>query len=285
MGFRYLKRWIVACVVAVTAGCAAIPFAYRHADSLIAWQADHYFNLTSEQRSELITRLKSVLSRHRREALPEYERFLAEVRSRVERGLTGDDIDWFYEVLERMRADLMERVVADGSPLLVSMAPSQVGHLESVLLRENEKAARLAEGPVEDRIRKRGEQTVELVQDWTGSLSKEQRSQIRAWSRVLPDSEPLWFRYRKEQQQRWLALLRRPLTSATATGEWREVLIHQLHTAPAWYRDAVLDWRAGVKTLALRIDRILTPRQRDHVSHRLQELIEQIRALETETHS
>lgn len=86
MGFRHLRRWIVACVVAVTAGCAAIPFAYRHADSLIAWQADHYFNLTSEQRSELITRLKSVLSRHRREALPEYERFLAEVRSRVERG-------------------------------------------------------------------------------------------------------------------------------------------------------------------------------------------------------
>jgi hypothetical protein len=270
--------------MAATAGCAVIPFAYRHADSLILWQVDRYFNLTSEQRTNLSTRLKPVLSRHRREALPQYERFLVDAKTRVERGLTGDDIDWLYGIMEQLRSDLLEQVVTDGGWFLASVTPSQVEHLASVLLRENEKADRQAEGPAEARARRLGDQTVDLAKDWAGDLSREQQAQILVWSRLLPDSQPVWIRYRKERQQEWLALLRRPLTPVTATSELR-VAFHQDQTAPVWYRDAIREWRAGIKAMVLRIDRILTPRQRDHVSYRLQKLIEQIRTLQVETHS
>lgn len=255
--------------MAVTAGCAVIPFAYRHADSLILWQVDRYFDLTAEQRADLSARLKPVLARHRREALPQYGRVLVDANTRVERGLTGDDIDWFYGVMERLRSDLLERVVADGGWFLASVSPSQVKHLESVFLRDNEKAARLAEGLAEDRGRRLGQQTVDFVEDWAGDLSREQRAQILVWSRLLPDNQPVWVRYRRQRQQEWLALLRRPLTPVAATDELRMALIHQDQTAPGWYRDTIREWRAGIKAMALQIDRILTPRQRDHVSHRV----------------
>lgn len=276
-----LKAAVLAIILAcgfVLGGCA-VSFVYRHADWLMLHKLDQYFDLTREQRSDLSDRIQSLLATHRREALPQYEAFLTQVAQRVERGITPDDIDWFYASFDRLRDDLFERIISDGGVFLASVEPQQTATLERALEKDNRKAAELAAAPAPERMKQRADRTVEIITEWTGPLSRDQRERIRDLSYRLPDTQPMFFRYRQERQAELLRLLHQPRSSETAARQLRAALVRPDDHAPDWYLKAVRAWREGIKDLAPRIDRLLTPDQRRHAIDKLQRLIGQVRDL------
>lgn len=271
-------RWLVAGLLVLLVGCS-LTFAYRYADWLILWQLDHYFDLTAEQRRGLAQRLKPMLARHRQEAIPQYEAFLSQVRQRFERGLTNEDIEWVYTSYDGLRADLFDRLVGDGGVFLASVDQQQVRNLEEALQKDNEKAARLLQVPREERLKRRAKATIDWLDDWLGSLSKDQQAQIREWSLALPDQQQAWVTYQQHRQQELLALLHQPRTPDRVARELRVMLVYPDHTAPQAYQDSVRQMRAAVKPMVLAIDQRVTPDQRHHALAKLQRLIEQIHDL------
>jgi hypothetical protein len=276
-----LRTWCAAGLLILLAGCSSLSL-YRYADWLILWQVDHYVDLTSDQRHDLAQRLTPLLARHRHEAIPQYESFLVQFRQRFERGLTGQDLDGVYASYDRLRADLFDRVVADGGALLASVDSRQVRILEAALQKDHEKAARLVQDPVPERLKKRADATLGWLEDWLGSLSKDQEAQIREWSLALPDSQQAWVAYQQQRQQELLALLHQSRTPERIAGELRIMFVYQDHTAPQAYQDAVLQMRAAVKTMALAIDQQVTADQRHHAVTKLQRLIDQLHDLQAE---
>lgn len=273
--------WCAVGLLILLAGCSSLSF-YRYADWIILWQVDHYFDLTSDQRHDLAQRLTPLLTRHRHEAIPQYESFLVQFRQRFERGLTGQDLDGVYASYDRLRADLFDRVVADGGALLASVDPRQVRILEAALQKDHEKAARLVQDPAPERLKKRAQATLDWLEDWLGSLSKDQEAQIREWSLALPDSQQAWVAYQQQRQQELLALLHESRTPERIAGELRTMFVYQDHTAPQAYQDAVRQMRAAIKTMALAIDQQVTADQRRHAVTKLQRLIDQLHDLQAE---
>jgi hypothetical protein len=273
--------WCAAGLLILLAGCSSLSF-YRYADWLILWQVDHYVDLTSDQRHDLAQRLTPLLARHRHEAIPQYESFLVQFRQRFERGLTGQDLDEVYAGYDRLRADLFDRVVADGGTLLASVDSRQVRILEAALQKDHEKAARLVQDPAPERLKKRADATLGWLEDWLGSLSKDQEAQIREWSLALPDTQQAWVAYQQQRQQELLALLHQSRTPERIAGELRTMFVYQDHTAPQAYQDAVRQMRAAVKTMALAIDQQVTADQRHHAVTKLQRLIDQLHDLQME---
>jgi len=149
--------WCAAGLLVFLPGCSLTLLAYHYADRLILWQVDHYFDLTSDQRHELGRQLKPLLARHKHEAIPQYEAALVQVRQRIERGLTSQDVDWAYATYDRLRADLFNRIIADGGVFLASIEPEQVQTLETALQKENSKVARLVQAPAPERQEEAGE--------------------------------------------------------------------------------------------------------------------------------
>ena len=276
-----LWMWCAAGLLIFLAGCSSLSF-YRYADWLILWQVDHYVDLTSDQRHDLAQRLTPLLSRHRHEAIPQYESFLVQFRQRFERGLTGQDLDGVYASYDRLRADLFDRVVADGGVLLASVDSRQVRILEAALQKDHEKAARLVQDPAPERLKKRADATLGWLKDWLGSLSKDQEAQIREWSLALPDTQQAWVAYQQQRQQELLALLHQSRTPERVAGELRTMFVYQDHTAPQAYQDAVRQMRDAVKTMALAIDQQVTADQRHHAMTKLQRLIDQLHDLQAE---
>lgn len=273
--------WCAAGLLILLAGCSSLSF-YRYADWLILWQVDHYVDLTSDQRHDLAQRLTPLLTRHRHEAIPQYESFLVQFRQRFERGLTGQDLDGVYASYDRLRADLFDRVVADGGVLLASVDSRQVRILEAALQKDHEKAARLVQDPAPERLKKRADATLGWLEDWLGSLSKDQEAQIREWSLALPDTQQAWVAYQQQRQQELLALLHQSRTPERVAGELRTMFVYQDHTAPQAYQDAVRQMRDAVKTMALAIDQQVTADQRRHAMTKLQRLIDQLHDLQAE---
>ena len=275
--------WCAAGLLVVLAGCSLTILAYHYADRIILWQLDHYFDLTSEQRHELGRQLSPLLARHRHEAIPQYEAALVQVRQRIERGLTSQDIDWVYATYDRLRADLFNRLIAAGGVFLASVEPEQVQTLEAALQKDNDKVARLVQAPAPERLKKRANATIDELEDWLGSLSKSQKAQIRELSLALPDTQQFWATNQQQRQQELLVLLRQPRTPESVARELRALLvISPDHIAPQAYQDAIRQMRAAVKPMALAIDQQLTPAQRRHGVKKLQRLIDQLHALQVE---
>lgn len=273
--------WCAAGLLVLLAGCS-LTLTYRYADWIIIWQVDHYFDLTADQRHDVAERLTPLLARHRHEAIPQYEAFLVQVRQRFERGLTSQDIDWAYATFDRFRADLFDRVVADGGALLASVDSRQVRILEAALQKDHEKAARLVQDPAPERLKKRADATLGWVEDWLGFLSKDQEAQIREWSLALPDTQQAWVAYQQQRQQELLALLHQSRTPERIAGELRTMFVYQDHTAPQAYQDAVRQMRAAIKTMVLAIDQQVTADQRRHAVTKLQRFIDQLHDLQVE---
>jgi len=273
--------WCAVGLLILLAGCSSLSF-YRYADWIILWQVDHYFDLTSDQRHDLAQRLTPLLTRHRHEAIPQYESFLVQFRQRFERGLTSQDLNWVYTSYDQLRADLFEQVVADGGVFLASVDPRQVRTFEEALQKDYDKAVRLVQAPAPERLKKRAQATIDWLEDWLGSLSKDQEAQIREWSLALPDTQQVWLAYRQQLQQELLVLLHQPRTPERVTGELRAMLVSLDQHAPQDYQDAVRQMRVAVRTMALAIDQQLTLDQRHHVVTKLQRLIDQLHDLQAE---
>lgn len=274
--------WCVAGLLLFLSGCSFLSL-YRYADWIILWQADHYLDLTSDQRRDLSQRLKPLLARHRQEAIPQYENFLVQSRQRLERGLTNQDIDWVYANYDRLRADLFDRVIADSGVVLASVDSRQVRTLETAFQKDHIKVASHVQAPAAERLKKRADAIIDWLDEWLGSLSKDQEAQIRQWSLALPDNQQFWATYQQQRQQELVDLLRQPRTSERVTRELSALLVvYPDQTGPPAYQDAIHQMRTSVKTMALAVDQQVTPGQRQHAVTKLQRLIDQLHDLQVE---
>lgn len=274
--------WCAAGLLFFLAGCSYLSL-YRYADWIIIWQADHYLDLTSEQRHDLAQRLAPLLARHRREAIPQYEAFLVQIRQRFERGLINQDIDWVYTSYDRLRNDLVNRVIADSGVILASVDSHQVRTLEAAFQKDNSEAVKLAQAPAPERLKKRADTTIDWLEDWLGSLSRAQETQIRELSLALPDTEPFWATYQQQRQQELVALLRQSRTSESVARELRALLVfYPDPTAPQAYQEVIRQMRDAVKPMALAVDQQVTAGQRRHAVVKLQRLIDQLHDLQSE---
>ena len=262
----------------LVAGCS-LALAYRHADWLILWEVDHYFDLTSEQKASLDRNLKVLLARHRTEALPAYEGFLSQIQERVWSGLRREDVDWGFTTYQNLRADLFERIVGDGAVFLASVDEHQVQYLEQALRKDNQKSDQLLKVGTEERLAKRARATVEFVEDWLGELTADQKRRITTMSRALPDLQGPWLAYQRHQQQELLHQLRIRRSPEVLSAYLRDWLIFPERRAPPAYQRALDDMRAGVKDMILAVDRMATQQQRSHALEKLHSLIDTIHEL------
>lgn len=284
MGFLtpWTQRWcgrLLCLLLAVIflAGCA-LTLSYRHADWLIEWQADHYFDLTSGQRKDLRARTHQLLRQHRLEALPQYAEFLGDLKERVRRGLTRDDLEWAYATFDRFRLDLVNRAVPDASALLNTVTASQVRHIEQVLYREEQKARDSMPRSSDARAEARADKALNWAGKWVGPLAAWQKAQLRTDVRMLPDVEPVWLESRTQRRNEFVALLRQPGKTQAAEDLRRIVNPAGEEMSPTRLRvDG--EWRSGLTAVLLRLDGMLTIRQRHHLIHSIEQLIDDIRTL------
>ena len=224
-----------------------------------------------------------MLARHRQEAIPQYETVLVQSRQRLERGLTNQDIDWVYANYDRLRADLFDRVIADSGVVLASVDSRQVRTLEAAFQKDRAKVARFVQASAPERLKKRADAIIDWLDDWLGSLSKDQEAQIRQWSLALPDNQQFWASYQQQRQQELLALLRQPRTPEHVTRELSTLLVvYPDQTGPQAYQDAVRQMRTAVKTRAIAVDQHVTADQRRHAVVKLHRLSDQLHDLQSE---
>ena len=270
---------LLLCLITVLLGSCAPAFFYRHADRLVLWKIDEYVDLTSNQKGLVRARLRELLVQHRNDALPRYERFLVEIKEKITDGLDRQEVDWIFSTYQHLRADLFERIVADGGTVLSTLSDQQVRYLETKLQRDHEKAVRRLQEDPESRRSKRASTTLDWLKDWLGTLTKGQQLRIKELSMALPDMTASSTDYQRHRQQELIQVLQSTRDARLLSRYLENWLVHSERKLPAEYQHALDLMQTPVKDMVLSIDSLITTQQRAHALTKLQQLIDEVHAL------
>ena len=262
-------------------GCSMVRVGYNQADTLLSWMAHDYFDLDATQRHDFNARLDPLLKWHRQEQLPEYARFLGEIKQRGQRTITPDDATWIMEGAKARYRVLAQKGTQDAAEMMMTFTPDNIRALEKSFDKVNQKFVReyKLDGAVEARKRARLQRTLKLIREWTGSLTHAQEVRITALNEAIPSADHLRHQDRQRRQKEFLALLNARQNKAEFSRALRTWLTDWEKNRPAEIDTTLNDVNEKRIALYLEVERMLTPQQRTHVLQKIQDYIDDVNAL------
>jgi len=254
---------IVLLLAVALSACSAVRVSYNNADTVLRYMAWEYFDLDGAQYEDVKARLVRLHEWHRATELPLYAEIAREARRRAADSVNEKDVAWGLAALRTRYRFAAARAAEDAAPLLATLSPEQLIHLEKKIARRNEKFA--GENLPEDersRVRVQAKKMIERFEDFTGSLSDEQQMRIGRFIR----NHQRFTRLRFEDRQRWQ---REALALIRSHRDPRELgpRLAVLFTQPESYRDqefprVAARWEADFAGLIVDLTRTFTPEQR-----------------------
>jgi hypothetical protein len=273
---RLARLLCVLLLFATAAGCAKL--VYNRLDTLAAWYVGSLVTLDDRQDSDLRTWLSQTLQWHRQSELGRYATFLRELSSEISHPGDRDAYQRIFGQVEGFVSDFAEQTAPQATRLLLELTPAQVEEfLANLEQKSHERSAdslkEIRNGSWQSR---RMKETLRQVKRWTGTVTEEQKLLVREMSQHIQPTTQEWL----ESQQQWRSALRDAFSNR-GTAEER---ILQLLRAPdshwtAQYKTKEASNREQVLSMLLALDASLTPAQRRHMQHELNELAERLEAL------
>lgn len=278
---RAAALWLLLAAALLAGGCSAIRIGYGQADRLLAWIADDYFDFDASQKQDFHARIDRLLLWHRYEQLPDYARFLGEIKQRGHRQLTRDDAAWMIEGVKSRYRTLARHGIHDAAELLLTLTPENIRALEKQFDKVNQKFVReyKLNGTPAERRHARLERILKQVREWAGALTHAQEERISTLSDAIPNTDALRHQDRQRRQREFIALLKLRTNKAAFTTQLQGWLVDwERGRTPEFDRaqDEATEKRVA---LYLEVERMLTPQQRDHVLRKLQGYIDDFNAL------
>jgi hypothetical protein len=270
------RLFAVLAAACVLASCTVVRMAYESADKYLHYRANQYLGLDAKGSEELEERIAEFVAWHRRNALPHYARLSDEAARRVSKGLAPGDIAWGYDALVgHARQGLWvgaERI----APLLDRLTPQQIAHMEKRFAEDNRRFARdNLRGTEADRRKRRAKRVEQRLEDWVGSLSREQRQKVQRFAERAPLYDELRERDRKRMQAELLDMIRRR-EAERRLPDW---VAHWERGRDPAHAAASERFRKEYGELLLELDRTLSAEQRARAEANLRRYAEDFRVL------
>ena len=279
------RTWLALCITLLllgTAGCSMVRLGYGQFDTLASWMAHEYFDLEPAQRDNFSQRFERLHAWHRREQLPEYAQFLGEARTRAQRGLQASDMVWLFDGIKSRYALIAARAAPDVAELLVSLSAAQIEHLRRELDESNRKFLKKNRTRESLAARRQHQQrnTLKQLRDWIGPLSDAQEVKTVALLQQVPLTDALRHEDRLRRQREFFLLLdARSGDRAAFARRVNDWLVHWEHgRSPELARGFDESWKRRAEFYAA-VDKLMTAEQRTHLTHRLQDFIDDFRQL------
>ncbi len=272
MSARLARILSLSLCLAAFSGCSLLRVGYGQLDIYAQWTADDYFDLEPEQKHEFQKRFDRLHEWHRYEQLPDYAVLLTSARTRVQKGITREDIAWISEGLRERYRTIVRRSANDAAALLATVKPAQLDALRRQFEKDNRRFVKeyhLDDGADEQR-RAAAKRVLARISDWTGHLSDEQERRITALANELPLNHRLRLEDRMRRQREFLQLLALRGDSARFPAMLRQWLLNWEEGRTPEYAGVWARWMEKQADFYVAVDRMLTPHQREHLAQRIQ---------------
>ncbi|NLS14566.1 hypothetical protein HGP28_17025 [Vibrio sp. SM6] len=207
-----LKARIVTALMSLLllSGCAT-QFVYNNIDWLGVDYIEDYVSLSAEQESQLQRQLQNMQQWHRRSELPQYYAHLSELRA-----VQPEAINDLYLIQQQRKFEqhwwrLVQYAAPTVSDLTISLTDEQkLELLKNIAVAHKEKDDEYIDKS-EDEIRQSYyEKLQERTEEWVGTLTSTQKSQLKAWANEMLVTNEFWSAYRQAYLRYLAAMLAEP---------------------------------------------------------------------------
>ena len=216
---RVLQSLLLLALLVSLQGCG-VKFVYQQIHWALPWYVDRALDLSSGQEKEFKLRLSVQLRWHQQTQLPLYIKTLDEWEESV---LNSHSASAFDRLLARNQVhlvSLVEHLVSDLSPFLLSLSVKQRNTLFELIHGSNQGYASRYLSAETDLDQLRGEDVVDTVRFWFGTVSSAQKKEIvEALSGYVATESII---YSKREQS--LSLLQEIMTATISDVQRRERL-------------------------------------------------------------
>ncbi len=208
---------------------------------------------------------------------PRLDLLVATVDRAISKGMNEETMLLIEKQVDILMDKALGWIIDESAPILATLSDAQVDHAERVLEERLRKTRDELNAPEDERMQDRQDKFVEAIEKWTGRLSDQQESAIRAHVAVMPDEAAA--RLRADEKR--LGLIADELRRHPGASAIRELLWDAWLQREDWgpgTRSAEERRADGRKTL-LFVYQLLDADQRDHMSERLHEMHDTVKRL------
>ena len=197
-------------LVMMIAGCSSIRLSYNHGDTLLYWWLNGYVDLESEQKEDVREDIGDFFTWHRKTQLKDYVHLLETGQRQLQGNPTQADLLADYDAIKRSTELLLQKAAPDLANLARALQPAQISSMEKKFASNNDAyRKKFLTGNLEKRQTVRYKKSIEQLETWFGSFSREQQAAIRKASDARPLDNQLWLDERMLRQKNIIALLRK----------------------------------------------------------------------------
>jgi hypothetical protein len=267
-------------VLTTLTSCSRISIAYEHADLAAKQYASDYLDLTSEQLKGWEPHLNAELDRHRADELPHLAAFFDQTLKTSQAGFDQQNTT----CLTTEFGDLYRRharvAVTLAAPLLSALTPDQIDALERKFRKEREDdRADLAKRQLAWEKQKRTKRYVKAIENWTGSLTEDQKAIVADVTGRMPDAEAALIAYRSQKRQTLIEQLRKHADQGQIDRYMTAWLVDFSDLPPELKRAGDMIGER-MSELLIRLGASLDDRQRNRFSERLRQLRDDLMKLQ-----
>lgn len=278
---RAMKRLALSVLILVLlAGCSGPKFLYNRADWFINWYLDDYIDFNRDQQRVFDEVLDDHLQWHRRHELPRLEDEVVAVRETLAAELTGRQVHELSERSIELWRDSMRPALPEMADILRSLSDEQIDDfLRSLAKANRDFAEEYVDVSGEELEQLRAERIHEMGDFWLDGLTPAQKRRVAQWAQSAPNVYPAMLR----QRQLWREQLGEALAQRAAPDFEERLRTLLLYPRSLWseeYSERMRVNRAAMKRLMVDMHANLNKKQRAHLLAKIDELLEDIRALQ-----
>jgi hypothetical protein len=245
---------------------------YTNLDRLAPRYANDYISLDREQRTLLDRRLADQLAWHCQTQLDRYAAFFDRLHSDFsdpDRPIGHSRMQDYYSTIREAWNALLHRLGPDAARILATADEAQIAELYENLAEKNrEIAEKYIEVSSEERIKERQKRMEKRLRRWISRLTPEQKAEVAAWSEAFEPMAEDRLVFRKRVQNAFRQVLNRRRQDDFEPA-FTHLLTHFRELRLPAYQDVTERNTRRTLDLLVRLERMLTPSQRDHLLGRL----------------
>ncbi|WP_159650515.1 DUF6279 family lipoprotein [Vibrio atypicus] len=196
-----MKKWIIFAAIGVLLSGCSTKFVYNNMDWLFIEYLEDYVELNDEQEELVSDKIMLLSEWHRKEEIPNYIEHLDELIDLDLRAFTIEDLERQESKFQSHSDRLIQRVAPELFELAQQLTDSQVEELmNNIRVRHTKYKKKHQKLSERESRRNYAEKIAENVDDWLGSVTKEQKQLIKLWSQELSVTSLDWIQHQTKMR-------------------------------------------------------------------------------------
>ena len=255
---------ILVLLLSSVTGCSFRNLALKFADSLILIQIDRMFELTAEQEDYLEPKTEEFVEWFKKEKVPLFINELDYMEKSVLDGVSKEENTRFMTFVRTQLISIGQYLAPTAKTFLSSLSDSQIKHFSEYMTESNDRYVEVIES--DDFVEKRSDDLRDRMETFYGDITDEQMAKIVKLTQTK-DEVRTYLAQREVSQTFCLDLI----VKGRKNPEKLDYLLKYLFEDPTYlrpesYREAYTELRQSWETRGMKIDSVLTSKQRKNLS-------------------